>query len=74
MVITVDRERGTIRALRETQKGGQLPLMTIYDMQYVPYNKNTCDIEGSGEEYEDAMPVRICSAPFLYVRAVCQFV
>ena len=30
MVITEDRERGTIRALRETQKGGELPLMTIY--------------------------------------------
>ena len=30
MVITVDRDRGTIRALRETQKGGELLLMTIY--------------------------------------------
>ena len=29
MVITIDRERGSIRALRETQKGGELPLMTI---------------------------------------------
>ena len=29
MVITVDRERGTIRGLHETRKGGELPLMTI---------------------------------------------
>ena len=30
MAITVEPERGTIRALRETQKGGELTLMTIY--------------------------------------------
>ena len=35
MVITVDRERVTIRALRETQKGGELPLMTIYIYIYI---------------------------------------
>ena len=37
MVITGDRERGTIRALRETQKGGELPLVTIYIYISIPY-------------------------------------
>ena len=36
MVITEEFERGTIRALRETQKGGELPLMTIYVSTILP--------------------------------------
>ena len=45
MVITEDRERGTIRALRETQKGGELPLMTIYthtqNLRKLPIHRHT---------------------------------
>jgi hypothetical protein len=32
MVITEDRETGTIRGLRETLRGGELPLMTIFTL------------------------------------------
>ena len=35
MAITEEFERGTIRAMRETQKGGELPLMTIYIYIYI---------------------------------------